>query len=160
MVSLDDGYTKNKLDSTDLVAAVAKLERGEAYRAMRPLLKFDPSIKLHHDMVFRMIVPPDAIDALETFLEHDPSMPVPEYIFLQIFEWASSESDRGKLVDLMHKYGKRLVFTDIVREVIDHAYQSESEAAKKERFYSLRVTEDDDTELVGDSRDEETPPLE
>ena len=144
--------------SADVVAAVSKLEFGEAYWTMRPLLKFDPSIKLDHDMVLQMIVLPDAVDALEMFLDHDPSMPVPEEVFLRIFGdlWTSSEADRGKLADLMHMYGKRLVFTDKVREAIDHAYKSKSEAAKKKRFYSLRVTDDADIELVGDGVDGET----
>lgn len=155
----------NRLDpgtciSTHVVAAVSKLKLGEAYRTMRPLLEFDPSIKLDPDTVLQMIVLPDAIDALEMFLEHDPSMPLPEEIFLRVFGRfpASSESKRKRLADLMHKYGKRLVFTDKVREVIDQAYQSKSEAAKRKRFYSLRVTDEDDIKLVSDSRDEETPP--
>ena len=149
--------------SADVIAAVSKLKHGEAYRTMRPLLRFDPSIRLDHDMVLQMIVQmivlPDTIDALEMFLDHDPSLPVPKEIFLQIF-WgsrASSESNRGKLADLMHKYGKRLVFTDEVREAIDRAYPSKDEAAKKKRFYSLRVNDEADIELAGDSRDEETP---
>lgn len=143
--------------STDVVAAVSKIELGEAYLTMRPLLKFDPSIRLDPKMALQMISYPNFIGALEMLLEHDPSMPVTEEMFLQIFGQfpTSRESDREKLADLMHKYGTRLVFTDKVQEVIDLAYQSKSEAAKKKRFYSLRVIDEDGIEPVGKSTNEE-----
>lgn len=126
--------------STDVVAAVSKIELGEAYLTMRPLLKFDPSIRLDPEMALQTIGYLNAIDALEMLLEHDPSMPVTEEMFLRIFGKppSSRESDREKLADLMQKYEKRLVFTDKVREVIDDAYQNTSEVAKKQRFYNLR----------------------
>ena len=130
--------------SFDVIAAVSKLNSPEAYRTMRPLLKFDPSIRLDPDMVLRMIVWPNAINALEMFLEHDPLMPVSEEIFLRVFEKSRmwDRFGREKLADLMHKYGKSLVFTDKVREVIDDAYQEKSQATKKMRFYSLNCEKD------------------
>jgi len=146
--------------STDVVAALSKKELGPAYLTMRLLLKFDPSIRLDPKMALQTIGYVDGIEALEMLLEHHPSMPVTEEMFLRIFGESQvtwKEPDREKLVDLMHKYGKRLVFTAKVREVVDHAYAYQSEAAKKKRFYSLRVTDEDGIEPVGGSRDEEMP---
>ena len=144
---------------TDVVAAVSKINSGWAYLTMRPLLKFDPSIRLDPDMALQMIGYSHTIDALEMVLEHDPSMLVSEAMFLRTFGGLSSstESDRKKLVDLMHKYRKRLVFTDKVRKVIDHAYQNTSEAAKKQRFYSLEKTDEDDFEPVDKSTHDTAP---
>jgi hypothetical protein len=145
--------------STDVVAAVSKIGLGGACLTMRPLLKFDPSIRLDPKMALQTIGYSDQIDALDMLLEHDPSMLVTEEMFLQIFGQSLvwEEPHREKLADLMHKYGKRLVFTAKVREAVDHTYQSTSEAAKKKRFYSLRVTDEDGIEPLGESRDEETP---
>jgi ankyrin repeat protein len=135
--------------STDVVAAVSKIELEGTYLTMRPLLKFDPSIRLNPKMALQTIGYSDPIDALEMLLEHDPSMSVTEEMFLQIFGQSPTweDSNREKLADLMHEYGKRLVFTAKVREAVDHTYQSTSEAAKKKRFYSLRVTDEDGVEL-------------
>ncbi|KAF2808296.1 uncharacterized protein BDZ99DRAFT_419279 [Mytilinidion resinicola] len=143
--------------STDVVAAISKLGLGEAYLTMRPLLKFDPSIRLDPKMALQMIGYGNGINVLEMLLEHDPSMPVTEEMFLQIFGQTLRESDGKELADVMHKYGTSLVFTDKVREVIDHAYQNKSEAAIKKRFYSLRMTDEDGIEPVGESMDEKTP---
>ncbi|KAL8790515.1 MAG: hypothetical protein Q9195_006346 [Heterodermia aff. obscurata] len=121
--------------SIHVIMAVAKLKPEEDYETMRLLLKFDPNIKLNHEMILQMIRYPVALDALEMFLERDPSMSVSEELFLRIFVpyW----SNREKLADLLHKYGKCLVFTEKMCEVIDYAYQDASEASKKKRFYSL-----------------------
>lgn len=151
--------------STDVLAAVTKIELGEANyrklnmlgeacRTMRLLLKFDPSIRPDPKMALQMIKNSNAIDALEMFLEHDPSMPITEKIFLEIF---GQKDFREELADLMHKYGIRLVFTDKIREVIDHAYQRTSETANKKRFYSLRVIDEDDIEPEGKSTNGKTP---
>lgn len=145
--------------STDVVAAISKLELGEAYPTMRPLLKFDPSIRLDSEMALQTIGYSTEIDALEMLLEHDPSMPVTEEMFLRVFGNSSSSTElaREKLAHLMYKYGKRLVFTDNVRKAIDHTYQNTSEAAKKKRFYGLQVTDEDNIELVSKSTTEKTP---
>jgi hypothetical protein len=145
--------------SIDVVATVSKIELEGAYLTMRPLLKFDPSIRLDPKMALQTIHGIGDIKALEMLLEHDPSMPVTEEMFLQIFGQSLTwkEAIREKLADLMHKYGKHLVYTAKVREAVDHTYQSTSEAAKKKRFYSLRVTDEDGIEPLGESRDEETP---
>ncbi len=140
--------------STDVVAAVSKIKLQDAYLTMRSLLKFDPSIKLDPEMALQLVKYPNAIDALEMLLKHDPSMPVTEEMFLRIFE---QEDHRKKLANLLHEYEKRLMFTDKMREVIDHAYQCKREAATKKRFYSLGVTDEDDIEPVDKSTNENTP---
>ncbi|MCJ1385190.1 hypothetical protein MMC17_008311 [Xylographa soralifera] len=134
--------------STDVIVAVSKLGEGHVYLTMRPLLKFDPSIRLDPKMALQMIRYPNAFNALEMLLEHDSRMPVTDEMFLEIFG-ELNEPDREELADLMHKYGTRLVFTDEVREAIDRAYQNESEAATKMQLYSLRVADEDDIESVG-----------
>ncbi|KAL6713705.1 hypothetical protein ACLMJK_009170 [Lecanora helva] len=138
----------NRLDpgtriSTDVVTSVSKLQHGEAYRTMLVLLEFDPSIKSDHNMALQMIEPPVAIDALETFMERDPSLLLPEEAFLRVFGQNPiyGEPDRLRLIAVMQKYGKRLVITDRVRERIDHVYQSNSDGMKKEKFYSLQETQ-------------------
>ena len=154
--------------STDVVTAISKIELGEenlfnlpvleeAYLTMRPLLKFDPSIRLDHKMALHMVRPYNGIDALEMLLEHDPSMPVTEEMFLRIFGLGHLRIfGRGhhgdKFADLLHKFGKRLVFTDEMREVIDQAYCDQSEAAKRERFYSLGVNDENGTEPEGNNK--------
>lgn len=151
--------------STDVVKAATKIELGEANlrslimlgdarSAMRLLLRSDPSITLDPKMALQTIEYLNASDALEMLLEHDPSMPVTEEIFLRLFE---QKFHREKLADLMHKYEKRLVFTDKVQEVIDQAYQNKSEAAEKKRFYSFRVIDEDGIKPVGKSMNEKTP---
>ena len=143
--------------SPDIAISKEMLQAVRLAADMEILLKYDPSIKLDADMVLHMIPFHDAIDTLEMFLEHDPSMPVTEKFFLRVFQ-SLRKSDREKLADLMHRYAKRLVFTYKVREMIDHAYQSKSETATKEQFYKLRVIDEDDIELVNDSKDEKTSP--
>ena len=145
--------------STDVVAAVSKSkQQEEAYRMMRLLLEYDPSIKLDPNIVLQMMILPDAVDTLDMLLERDPSMPVTEEIFLRVFGPSSSRDTwtRTRLADLMDKYGKRLVFTDRLREVIDRAYQSKDSVGRKKRFYSLRLTEEDDLGLVDEGEDEKT----
>ena len=144
---------------SDVIAAVSRIELEKAYLTMRPLLKFDLSIRLDPKMALQTISYCNAIDALEMLLKHDPSMLITEKMFLRAFGQSSTsrKSDREKLANLMHKYKKRLVFTDKLRKIIDHAYQNKSEAAKKKRFYSLRVTDEADIEPVGKGTNEETP---
>ena len=151
--------------STDVVAAVSKIELrednrrslmmlGEGCLTMRLLLKFDPGITIDAKMAFQMIEYFTAIDTLEMLLEHDPSMPMTEEIFLRLF---GQKFYREKLADLMQKYGTRLVFTDKVREAIDQAYQNKNEATKKKRFYSFKMTDEDGFEPVGKITNEKTP---
>ena len=62
--------------STDVVAALSKIKSGEGYLTMRPLLNFNPSIRLDPKIVLQTIGHSDGVDALEMLLEHDPVMPV------------------------------------------------------------------------------------
>ena len=92
-------------------------------------------------------------------LEHDPSIPITEEVFLRVFEKSSPslEFNREKLADLMYKYEKRLVFTDNVRKAIDHVYQNTSEAPQKKRCYGLRAPDEDGIEHVDNIMTEKTP---
>ncbi|KAL8820287.1 MAG: hypothetical protein Q9191_007547 [Dirinaria sp. TL-2023a] len=122
--------------SSDVIASMENWGPSQSLAAnetMRSLLQFDPSIRLDHDTILKMIRPPFEVDTLEIFLEHDPSMLVSEEIFLRAFEerW---KPHREKLVGFMHKYGNRLVLTETVRRVIDEAYQDKK---MKTRLYNL-----------------------
>lgn len=144
---------------TNAVATLPKIRPGEVDLTLLLLLKFDPSIRLVPKMTLQTLGRPNATEALEMLLEHDPSMHVTEELFVRIckqFPPPSTESDRENLADLMRRCGTRLVFTDKVREVIDHAYQRKRRK-RSDGTYSLIGTDAESIEPVDKSTNERTP---
>ena len=128
----------------EVIAAIFKIKKSNAYLTMGSLFKFDFSIRLDLKMALQTIQSTHVIDALKMLLKHDPSMPMIEKMFLHFFE---IKFHREKLADLMHKYKIHLVFTDKMRKVIDQVYQSKRDAAKKKQFYSLIATDENGIEF-------------
>lgn len=61
------------------------------------------------------------------------------------------EFGRGELANIMYQYGSKVVFTEKIRNVVDCAYESRSDAAQKERFYGVRATSEEAMEVVDES---------
>ncbi|ROW04889.1 hypothetical protein VMCG_04769 [Cytospora schulzeri] len=144
--------------SNDVVlAVVSALPRSETFRMMRLLLDFDTNIELSLEVSHMVIKIPDALDALEMLLDHNPSMPVTPKIFLRVFEKFphARESTRESLADLMIKYGKRVVFTDKVRTAIDESYANHSDVEKKELFYSLQNIDENELDILDKESEDE-----
>jgi ankyrin repeat protein len=118
------------ISDEDLTAAV-ELSTGRGYANKRyvlsQLLCMDSSrLTAHHR---------PAIDALEMVLRQDPSTRVTPRMFLHIFRTGSSPALR--LLNLLESYGKAVYSTRNVQAAIDDAYNLESQAAIKKRFYGL-----------------------
>lgn len=92
-----------------------------------------------------------AIDALEMVLEHDPSTRVTPKIFLHVFRTGNSAALR--LLNLLEGHEKRVYFTTRIKAAVDDAYQLESQAAIKERFYGLLTKDESEWHSAGSDAD-------
>ncbi|KAF4458369.1 ankyrin 1 [Fusarium albosuccineum] len=103
------------------------------------LLQFDSGIKLTVSMIEKAITAGDTAH-LDTFLAHDPSLPITEKLFLSGFPHFHSctEASRTQFANILHKHGKRVIFTQKIRDAVDRAYQKQSDLERKEWFYKLR----------------------
>lgn len=149
----------------DVVAAVSKLPQGEAFRGMRILLKFDPTIRLSPKLALGMmgshIGVAERIDALMMLLAHDPALPITPGMFLRVFGTRGEvflhgrSSTRSKLARLMREHGKRVVFTEEVKAAFDQAFPHPDDVESAEQFYGLQAAEEVQIHAAAESEDSE-----
>lgn len=143
--------------STDVFVAVSTKIGVKPLEMMLLMLNFEPSICLDSEQALQAIGYIDTANALELPLEYDPSMLVTAEMFLRIFSKypMARENNREQLAHLIHKYGKRIVFIEEIREAVDHAYQKSSDVANKKRFYELNMAPDEDGETAEGDEEED-----
>ncbi|KAH7150207.1 ankyrin repeat-containing domain protein [Dactylonectria estremocensis] len=118
------------------------------------IIRSDPEIKLTLRMVEKVMIVGGATP-LDTFLTHDPNLEITENLFISIFGTfpTAREAQRMEFADILHRHGKRIVFTQKMRDAVDKAYQKQTDKDSRERFYRLR--ERDETPEEAEARERE-----
>ncbi|KAH6981688.1 hypothetical protein BKA56DRAFT_584305 [Ilyonectria sp. MPI-CAGE-AT-0026] len=104
------------------------------------LIRHDSEIKLTALMVER-ILPIWNLELLDEFLTHEPALPVTKKLFLNIFESSFRDNELSEFAGILHRHGKRLIFTQEIRDAIDKRHQGEANMERKESFYRLCARE-------------------
>lgn len=92
-----------------------------------------------------------AIDALEMVLKHDPSTRVTPKMFLHVFRTGNSSAMR--LLNLLEGHETRVYSTTSIKAAVDDAYELESQAAIKARFYGLLTEDESEWDSAGSDTD-------
>lgn len=102
------------------------------------LLQYDFDFRVTEHMTVRLLAKDHWLGWLDIILDREPEMPVGEALFLKALE-ASGMYHGGldEFLDGLERHGKRLVYTDAMREAVEEAFPTYSEQAKKERLYSF-----------------------
>lgn len=109
------------------------------------LLRHDFDLKLTPDLVAETIFSSQSCDTLDAFLTHDPNLAITEPLFLKIFgesSWTGGR-ERKEFADVLIKHGKKLNFTQGIRDAIDGAYQKASDRDTRQKFYNLEESEEE-----------------
>lgn len=105
------------------------------------LIRHDSKIKLTALMV-ESILPIRNLELLDEFLTHEPALPATGNLFLNIFESLFRDNALSQFAGILHRHGKRLIFTQEIRDAIDKRHQGEANMERKESFYHLCEKDD------------------
>ena len=121
----------------DVLEAVASRYRdGEAL--VRLLLEHDRAIKITPALVLQVSKKArEAPSFMSALLEHDPDLSITAEVLLAIVESYRSDEATQRLVELLLRYGKKLIFTEEIRMTIDHKFRSHGRKDLKSLFYQL-----------------------
>lgn len=126
----------------DLATAIAGRRRQHldpAAKMLFLLFQYDTGVKLNSDTVTKVIHFADDFPLLDEILTHGHDLDITEKLFLKCFRGheGSVKSD-FEFARILHKHGKKLIFTQKIRDAIDRAYEGDSATHIKQLFYTLR----------------------
>ncbi|KAF7556665.1 hypothetical protein G7Z17_g1205 [Cylindrodendrum hubeiense] len=115
------------------------------------LIPYDSEMKLTVRMI-EHVMRTGGPGPLEDFLTHESTLPITEKLFMTIFGQGlpAKENARSEFAEILHRQGKKMIFTDKIRDAIDRTYQKQTDMQRKWRYYSLR--ERDETTEEAESR--------
>lgn len=83
------------------------------------------------------ILPIRNLALLDEFLTHEPALPVTEELFLNIFKRLFRDNELSEFAGILRRHGKKLIFTQEMRDAIDERHQGEANMERKDSFYRL-----------------------
>lgn len=127
---------QNRIPESVVLAAINKRSHGT--ELLRPLLNHDKAFKVFPKVIQQALLKSWVVYVFEVLLEHDPDIEITAEILLRMFGTEfDSEQRREKLIELMTKHGKKVVFTEKITGAIDRSYPSHNQQAMRTSFHNL-----------------------
>lgn len=119
---------QNRIPESVVLAAINKRSHGT--ELLRLLLNHDKAFKVSPKVIQQALLKSWVVNIFEVLLEHDPDIEITAEIFLRMFGTEfDSEQRKEKLIELMNKHGKKVVFTEEITSAIDRSYPPHKQQA-------------------------------
>ncbi|KAG9764079.1 hypothetical protein KCU73_g1119, partial [Aureobasidium melanogenum] len=127
---------QKRISESVVLAAINK--QAHEIELLRLLLNHDKTFKVSPKVIQQALLKSRFVYIFEILLEHDPNIGISAEIFLCMFgKDMGSEQRREKLIELMDKYNKKVVFTETIKGAIDRSYPSHNQQAMRRSLHSL-----------------------
>ena len=128
-----------------------------AHQMRELLLRHSPSHKVTPAMKLKIISDYPEIESLAILLDHEPDTVITTKMLAPIFDHVPSfgKNSKVKLLEFLKGRQKKLIFTKSMRDMIDTAFQDQSQAAMKGAYYKLRerdASEQEEVKLQGEEK--------